>query len=181
MTRRPKAGGGVKAVSDAQAVGHLVPTVEILIQSALWQGDESEQVVRDAITVAAAMLALQTNARSTGELAVVLTDDASIRELNRCWRGIDRPTNVLSFEAPRHGSGPHALLGDVVIAFETAAREAIAEGKPLTHHVAHLAVHGFLHLMGHDHESEDEALSMERLEREILARLDIPDPYGPET
>ena len=70
-------------------------------------------------------------------------------------------------------------LGDIVIAYQTVAREAVAEGKPFNHHLAHLAVHGFLHLLGYDHENDRDAQKMERLERKILKRLAIPDPYAP--
>jgi probable rRNA maturation factor len=114
------------------------------------------------------------------ELAIVLTDDATIRKLNRQWRGRDQPTNVLSFPSPgaRRPDIGTPLLGDVVIAYETTAREAETQGLPLAHHLAHLAVHGYLHLLGYDHETEKEAETMERLEREILARLDVPDPYA---
>jgi probable rRNA maturation factor len=114
-----------------------------------------------------------------GELAILLTDDSAIRALNRDWRGKDEPTNVLSFpaqEACADGRAPR-MLGDIVIAYETAAREAEVEGKPLVHHLAHLAVHGFLHLVGYDHEASEEADAMERLEVAILARLGVPDPY----
>ena len=69
-------------------------------------------------------------------------------------------------------------IGDIVIAYETVAREAAAEGKPFNHHLAHLAVHGFLHLLGYDHENNRDAEAMERLERKILKRLAIPDPYA---
>jgi probable rRNA maturation factor len=115
-----------------------------------------------------------------GEIVIVLTDDARMRRLNRKWRGQDRPTNVLSFPVnTRHaGNGKRCLLGDIVIAYETTTREARAEEKAFDHHMAHLAVHGFLHLMGYDHETDEEALVMERLETSILARLNIPDPYS---
>jgi probable rRNA maturation factor len=107
---------------------------------------------------------------------VVLCGNALIRELNREWRGYDAPTNVLSFPA---GGDPASapLLGDIVIAFETASREAFEAGKPLRDHVAHLLVHGFLHLIGHDHVVAVEAAAMETLERAILGRLGIDDPY----
>ena len=116
---------------------------------------------------------------SEGEVAVVLTDDCAIRALNRDWRSKDAATNVLSFPAreSRAVRGAPCLLGDIVIAFETTEREARAEHKPFVHHLAHLAVHGFLHLAGYDHEADDEADAMERLETAILARLDMPDPY----
>jgi probable rRNA maturation factor len=86
---------------------------------------------------------------------------------------------VLSFPAAAssRGEGP-VHLGDIVIAYETTAHEAEAEGKPFAHHLAHLGVHGFLHLLGYDHESEPDADTMERLERAILARLGVPDPYS---
>ena len=83
----------------------------------------------------------------------MLTDDAAIRALNKRWRGIDKPTNVLSFPAQAAPGGSEPLhLGDIAIAFETTAREAERENKPFAHHLAHLAVHGYLHLLGHDHE-----------------------------
>jgi probable rRNA maturation factor len=119
------------------------------------------------------------------EIAIVLTDDSGIRTLNREWRKLDAPTNVLSFPAgqPPAGSRRGARrvarrhLGDIVIAYQTTAREAAAERKPFDHHLAHLAVHGFLHLFGYDHATDEEAAGMERLEVGILARLGIPDPY----
>jgi probable rRNA maturation factor len=77
------------------------------------------------------------------------------------------------------GRSASPYIGDIVIAFETTAREAVAEGKPLKHHLAHLAIHGFLHLLGYDHESDLNAQTMERLERRILKRIAIPDPYAP--
>lgn len=148
--------------------------IDIIVESDLWKVERgSDAVLRRAINAAAAAAA------STGsaELAIVLTDDSAMRSLNRQWRGIDEPTNVLSFPAkapqPPGGGG----LGDIVIAYETTAREAEREGKPFTHHLAHLAVHGFLHLLGYDHMADDEAEAMERLETAILARLDIADPY----
>ena len=112
------------------------------------------------------------------EISIVLADDQVVRGLNRRWRGKDSPTNVLSFasgEAAR--AGRPLLLGDVVLAYETVAREAKAQGKPLADHLRHLVTHGVLHLLGFDHVAEAEALRMERLERSVLARLGVPDPY----
>jgi probable rRNA maturation factor len=115
------------------------------------------------------------------ELAVVLANDVEQRGLNRDWRGIDRPTNVLSFPAwePRAPAPPGAplLLGDVVLALETVAREAEAQGKPFADHLSHLVVHGVLHLLGYDHQTEIEAGVMETLETSILAGLGVADPY----
>jgi probable rRNA maturation factor len=116
------------------------------------------------------------------ELAIVLTDDSAIRLLNRDWRGVDAATNVLSFPAKRaNGKKLAGHLGDIVFAFETIAREARQARKPFAHHIAHLAVHGFLHLIGYDHERDDDAVAMEQTERAILRQLAIPDPYRPST
>ena len=123
------------------------------------------------------------------EVTVVLTDDAEIRELNRTWRGKDEPTNVLSFPSGDMPDGAGALddavpdgvpvlLGDIVIALETTAAEAVDKGIPLPDHVSHLVVHGALHLLGFDHLNDKEAEQMEDLERQALASLGIADPYA---
>jgi probable rRNA maturation factor len=145
-------------------------TIDVLVVSDRWaSAGRLKSAVRRAVAQAGADLS------TTGsELAIVLADDSTLRALNRDWRGIDAPTNVLSFPAKNAGAG---YLGDVILAHETIAREARSEGKPLTHHVAHLAVHGFLHLLGYDHERQADALKMEHTERRILRRLAIPDPY----
>jgi probable rRNA maturation factor len=109
-------------------------------------------------------------------LAILLGDDARLAALNRQFRGKDGPTNVLSFPAA-DAAGNH--LGDIAIAYGVAAREAREAGKIFAHHATHLAVHGVLHLLGYDHETERDARIMEPLEREILAMLTIPDPYAP--
>ena len=148
------------------------PAIDISIESPLWDTLDCETTVRRAIAAAAPPDA------ADAELSVLLTDDSAIQTLNAKWRHRDEPTNVLSFSAtPAAAPGPR-LLGDIVIAYETTAREAANEHKRLDHHLAHLTVHGFLHLLGYDHETEPEAETMERLEREILARLDIADPYA---
>lgn len=117
--------------------------------------------------------------RFAGEIAVVLADDATVRKLNRDYRGKDKPTNVLSF--PNDGGlapdGEMAPLGDVVLALETVVAEAKAQGKRAGDHVTHLVVHGVLHLFGHDHLKDAEARRMEALETKILAALGIADPY----
>jgi probable rRNA maturation factor len=152
------------------------PHLEIIVEAPTWNALRGvKPALRRAISAAAAPMRLKQS-----ELAIVLTDDSAIRALNRRWRGRDKATNVLSF--PAHGlvppgSGPRPL-GDIVIAYETMTREAQEQGLPLTHHLTHLAVHGFLHLLGYDHESDTEAETMEQLERDILARLDVPDPYA---
>jgi probable rRNA maturation factor len=154
------------------------PAIDILVESARWSGRRGVQpLLRRAIAGAATALpAKSARATSGAELAIVLTNDSAIRKLNRTWRGKNEPTNVLSFPADPQ-AGAHRLLGDIVIAYETLAREARAERKPFDHHLAHLAVHGYLHLVGFDHEDEDEAAAMEGLETAILARLKVPDPY----
>jgi probable rRNA maturation factor len=127
--------------------------------------------------MAAAGLAL----RARVELGVNLSDDACQHRLNRDYRGLDMPTNVLAFPAWAPGetlaSDAPLLLGDVVLAFETVMREAEEQSKPLADHLSHLTVHGVLHLLGYDHRVPDEALTMEALERSILASLGVPDPY----
>lgn len=150
--------------------------IDIVVQSDLWRDHPAaRRTLRRALLAAAGHAG--TPPGST--VAVALTDDAGIRSLNAAWRGKDSPTNVLSFPAaaPPGGTGPRHL-GDIVLALETLAREAAADGKPFAHHLAHLAVHGFLHLIGHDHEDEAEAERMEAAERKILAGLRIPDPYA---
>lgn len=148
--------------------------VEVVVQSPLWNEEQSaSDLVTRAIHEAAAL------APAEGELSVQLVADEAIRALNRDWRGKDQPTNVLSFPSSspsRNGAEP--ILGDIVIAYETVAHEARAEDIPFGHHLSHLAVHGFLHLLGYDHASEQDAELMERLEAEILSKLDIPDPYN---
>jgi probable rRNA maturation factor len=113
------------------------------------------------------------------EIAIVLTDDAEMRTLNRSWRGKDVATNVLSFPAG-DAPGEPGPLGDVVIAYETAVKEAAGEKLTLADHVSHLVVHGVLHLLGFDHMQDDEAERMEDLERRGLASLGIADPYRDE-
>ena len=110
------------------------------------------------------------------ELSVLLCDDARMREINRQWRGIDKPTNVLSFPQALPGGGNP--LGDIAVAHETVAREASEEGKSFEDHYSHMIVHGFLHLLGFDHENDADAGEMEGRERQILARLGIADPYA---
>lgn len=114
------------------------------------------------------------------ELSLVFTNDHDIRKLNAQWRNIDKPTNVLSFPAfdIAPGNTPGLLLGDIVLAHETVTREADNENKSINDHLTHLLVHGLLHLVGYDHQTDDEAEQMEQLEREILRNLGIADPYA---
>ncbi|MGB5181662.1 MAG: rRNA maturation RNase YbeY [Xanthobacteraceae bacterium] len=160
--------------------------IDVLVDSEHWKNaGTAKAVVRRALKQAATALSTK-----SAELAIVLTDDAAMRRLNRNWRGVDAPTNVLSFATKNPGNrhmrdrvsdeldkrlGKH--LGDIVLAYETVKREARREGKPFDHHLAHLAVHGFLHLLGYDHASSAQARRMETIERAVLRDLAVPDPY----
>jgi probable rRNA maturation factor len=98
-----------------------------------------------------------------------------MKALNATWRGLDKPTNVLSF--PNQLRGPEMMLGDIAVSFQTVQTEARAENKPFAHHYQHMVVHGLLHLLGFDHEDAIDADEMEAVERRSLARLSVPDPY----
>jgi probable rRNA maturation factor len=151
-------------------------TADILVAAACWQAEpDAEAVVQRAIEAAARQASAD-----DAEVAIVLTDDSGIRSLNRDWRGIDKPTNVLSFPAPQSPvrDGQPRMLGDIAIAYEITRREAESESRPFADHLSHLAVHGFLHLIGYDHENDADAEKMESLERTILAGLGVPDPYA---
>jgi probable rRNA maturation factor len=150
------------------------PSIDIQIQSPLWDAQpEAAQTIRQALTAAAQALST-----AEGEVAILLTDDTSIRALNRQWRGIDKPTNVLSFPAAVTQTSEAAkFFGDIVLSYETLARECADEDRIFLHHLAHLAVHGFLHLIGYDHQVDSEADEMEALESRIMMQLQLPDPY----
>ncbi|HQZ12932.1 MAG TPA: rRNA maturation RNase YbeY [Devosia sp.] len=124
----------------------------------------------------------QSGAKVSGvsEVTLVLTDNASQQVLNRDWRQVDKPTNVLSFPQIEPFSPLAGLIGDITLARETLEREAADLGVGFTDHFTHLVVHGFLHLLGYDHIEDDEALQMESLETQILATLGIADPYADE-
>jgi probable rRNA maturation factor len=154
--------------------------IDVLIESEAWRMlPEAEDIVRRAIAFAATSKVEIHHPNA--ELSVLLCDDETIAGLNARWRGQDKPTNVLSFPAlPLTGAAPDEIipLGDIAIAYETLAREAEENGKTASDHLSHLVVHGFLHLLGYDHHMDDEAERMERLERDILARIGVADPYA---
>lgn len=151
------------------------PVIDVAIEAEDWTSLEApSQLAENAIL--AAIGETGASLAANAEISVLFCNDGFVRDLNRKWRGIDQPANVLSF--PAGGDAAVApLLGDIVIAFETASREAAAAGRPLRDHVAHLLVHGFLHLIGHDHIGAAEAETMEALECAILGRLGIADPF----
>lgn len=157
---------------SAEDIPEASIVTDIAILSDLWEGlPETESVVRRAVAAVAAHPDVAVPADA--ELSLALSDDAMVQGLNRDYRAKDKPTNVLSFPAPR---GP--LLGDIIIAFETLHREAAEEGLSPADHLTHLTIHGLLHLLGYDHETEAEALRMEALETSILAGLGIRDPHA---
>jgi probable rRNA maturation factor len=161
-------------------VSSALPLTEVLVVADCWQTEpDAEAVIHRAIEAAAQFADADVG---EAELAVMLTDDSGILTLNSNWRGIDKPTNVLSFPALQAPAGAPSdaprMLGDIAIAFQTTRKEADDEHKPFDHHLSHLAVHGFLHLIGYDHENDEDAEAMEGLETEILAQLGIPDPYA---
>lgn len=171
----------------AEALSPSSLAVDVAVRCPLWTGAVDEA---GALCKTAARACYRANyprrASGAAEVSIVLADDAFVRGLNREYRGRDKATNVLSFPAspadgpdgtPPSSQAPR-MLGDVVLAFETVAAEAAAQGKTLTDHLCHLVVHGMLHLLGYDHQQEKAAEKMEAFEIEILAGLDIADPYG---
>jgi probable rRNA maturation factor len=145
------------------------------LSSRLWRGlPRARPIARE--TIAAAVVESGAAPAEGVEVSLCLADDATLRALNARWRGIDRPTNVLSF--PSAGHGARRRLGDIALAFETLKREAEELGVPLADHYRHLIAHGFLHLIGYDHGTDGEAERMEALETRILARLGTADPYA---
>ena len=154
------------------------PDIDVGMEDGAWLValPDCEDICRRAAIAAAA---LRQGPDEAAEIALMLTDDAAVRELNRTYRHMDKATNVLSFPGDSDAApqGHPRMLGDVVLAYGTVAGEALAQGKPLADHVTHLVVHGVLHLLGFDHEDDDEAAEMEGLEVRILAQLGIPDPY----
>jgi probable rRNA maturation factor len=153
------------------------PRIDILIGSPQWRRRrKATSLLRKAIRTAA-LFVRRSRSTPRSELAILLTDDSAIRTLNHDWRERNAATNVLSFPAKAVHGKPSRHLGDIVIAYETVAREAAAEAKSFDHHLVHLAIHGYLHLLGHDHATDRDADEMEQLEIDILARLGVPDPY----
>ena len=156
--------------------------IDIDVRCQGWPDEASlTETIHASVTAATETAGLQFP--DGAELSLVFTGDADMQEINRQWRGIDKPTNVLSFPAmpvrPGHKPGP--MLGDIVLARETILREAAEQEKDAGEHLTHLLVHGFLHLLGYDHIEDEDAEAMETLETAILSRLGIADPYAGET
>lgn len=151
--------------------------LDLLIEAGDW-GAEAEVGALIGRAVAAVAGSGAVEVPADAELSVLLTDDAHIRVLNRDYRGADKATNVLSFPVSDDPDDLGPMLGDIVVARETLVAEALDAGIPVAHHMTHLVVHGLLHLFGYDHENDDEADAMERIETAILAGLGIPDPYA---
>lgn len=153
-------------------------TIDILVEGGDWPGRARlRTLARKAI--AAAMARAEPPLAPGPEVSLLFTDDAHMRGLNHRYRGKDKPTNVLSLPgAPVLPGRLGPPLGDIVLAAETIRHEADDQGLALEDHLTHLIVHGFLHLIGHDHEDEAEALAMEGLETAILGDLGIADPYA---
>jgi probable rRNA maturation factor len=155
-----------------------LPEIAILVEAGEWPPEvKLRPLVENAI--AASIAAVAGPIAPSAELSLVFTDDAHARSLNHRYRGKDIATNVLSFPAsqptPKAFGG---LLGDIVFANGVIGREAAKDELTFEHHLTHLIVHGFLHLVGYDHGNDDEAAVMENLETAILARLGVADPYG---
>ncbi|MER9891203.1 rRNA maturation RNase YbeY [Mesorhizobium sp. M0119] len=161
---------------EQKAGGPLPVEIDVAIEAGDWP---DEAVLMRLVDRAVSAAFAETGADGRSELSIVFSDDAHIRTLNAGWRGKDKPTNVLSFPAfPFARGGPlPQMLGDIVLAAETVVREAALEDKPVEDHISHLVIHGLLHLLGYDHETDAEAELMEATERAALARLAIPDPY----
>ena len=155
--------------------------IEVNHSSPAWQGEPIIDINALYRLIAAAFehklvaqrLADRTIVHPT--LSIMLSDDDQIQHLNKLHRNKDKPTNVLSFPL---FDGKEGLLGDVILSYTTIKHEALEQEKPFDHHVAHMLIHGTLHLLGFDHETAQEAEEMEKIEREVLTNLSIPDPYA---
>ena len=145
--------------------------IEVEIEDEAWTAALPDAVALVERAAAAALGPVE------GDVVVLLTDDAAVREINGRYRDRDQPTNVLSFPAAE-SAAPH--LGDLMLAHGVCAAEARAQGKTLSDHLTHLVVHGVLHLLGRDHEADEEAEAMEAEERSLLASLGVADPYRPD-
>lgn len=144
--------------------------LDLNVQNDAWRSLPAvEELVRTALSAA------EHQTRKPGEVSVLLTNNAEMQRLNQHFRGKDKPTDVLSFPADEMDA---PFLGDIAIGFEICAEDAAAGGKSVPHHLSHLIIHGYLHLLGFDHINDADAEEMETLERLVLASLGIADPYS---
>ncbi len=173
----------MSAVSRSVPAAYEGISVALSIEDGAWEdcglGDAEAiaAMALDCVRAVAAHVELPDDLQT--EIGLTLADDATVKSANAEWRGKDRPTNILSFPMAEltPGTVPGPLAGDLLVAFETVAREARAEEKPFADHFRHLLVHGTLHLLGLDHQDDAEADRMEALEIGVLAEFGIPDPY----
>ncbi|WP_336294491.1 rRNA maturation RNase YbeY [Bartonella sp. CB169] len=152
-------------------------SIDITVESPGWNDEQMlYNITEKVLTMIMHHLSLE---NVVSEISLLFTDDKHMAQINAQWRNKNKPTNVLSFPAfpLKVGQTPGLMLGDIIIAQETVMLEAKKEGKLFKDHLTHMIVHGVLHLLGYDHETDDEALEMEKLEREILQKLFIKDPY----
>ena len=165
-----------KPRAKSRTLAHdMTLSTDILVSSPLWEKmTQLEELTHRAVLQCVNSCGL--DFAEDCELSVNFCDDAAIRALNAQWRGLDKATNVLSFSTPG-ALATKLALGDIVIAYETVAHEAEEQGKSLPDHVSHLIIHGFLHLIGYDHETPGDAERMKSLERRVASALGMPDPY----
>lgn len=167
----------------------IQPDVQVSLEDSRWESvlEESiESVLAKYISAALNHVDVAENLPTDLEVSVVLTNDEEIQVLNRQYRGKDKPTNVLSFPQEADISDMRdldtcVLLGDIVLSIDTIQREVAQQQKLMHHHLAHLIIHGTLHLVGYDHESDEDADIMEGLEIDILRQHDIANPYETDT
>jgi len=153
---------------------------DILVEAEGWERAPFQPGEALAAARAAADAAVEVLELGDGiGFCVLLADDAALQQLNRDYRGKDRPTNVLSFPAFDSAEALPAAghIGDIAVALETVLAESLDARKPPLQHLSHMVAHGVAHLAGWDHEDDAEAEEMEAIEREALARLGLPDPY----
>jgi len=155
--------------------------IDITVTCQTWQDDLPDAATLVEAAARAAVAMAPPSATGAIEVSIVLADDEMVHHLNRQYRDKDKPTNVLSFPNDDASAtvGEPALLGDVVLAHGVVTRETAAQGKTLAAHLSHLVVHGVLHLLGQDHETDDEAQAMEATETAVLRQLGFDDPYAP--
>lgn len=159
----------------------MIPKIDLALEDDV-SIDETSFMAQVVIILTEAIEKANLKFPKEAELSIVLAGDETLQSLNKKWRENDKPTNVLSFPGEDISVGEEAgfILGDVVISLETTKREAAIENKPFDDHLSHLVIHGFLHLFGYDHETDEEANQMESLETQILNELGIANPYEDE-